>query len=116
MVTKRPMLSKLYNRPTMLMFLCAVFALFGFRATAYAITGISAGVNSVTGERPFRQEINAFAASGAAWDLYILSLRRLQQTNQTDSLSYFQIAGNFFTAHSPLCHTRKPRANVIDVL
>jgi hypothetical protein len=37
-----------------------------------------------------------------AWDLYILSLRQLQQTNQNDSLSYFQIAGKFSTTHSAL--------------
>ncbi len=60
---------------------------------AFAITGISAGVNSTTGERPFRQEINAFAGSGPAWDLFILSLQKMQQTNQNDSLSYFQISG-----------------------
>jgi hypothetical protein len=82
------------GRLKMLTILCTILALFIFRVTGYAVTGISAGVNSITGERPFRQEINVFAASGAAWDLYILSLRRLQQTNQNDSLSYFQIAGN----------------------
>src|SRR5271169_6309743 len=104
----------------MLTILCTLLALFGFRAIAYAITGVSAGVNNVTGERPFRQEINVFAASGAAWDLYILSLRQLQQTNRNDPLSYFQIAGNSPTAHSPsahspLCHSRDSRANAIDV-
>jgi hypothetical protein len=99
----------------MLTILYALFALFGFRAIAYAITGVSAGVNNVTGERPFRQEINVFAASGAAWDLYILSLRQLQQANQSDPLSYFQIAGNSPTAHNPLCHSRGSQANAIDV-
>jgi hypothetical protein len=79
----------------MLAALCSVLALFASQATAYAITGISAGVDNVTGERPFRKEINTFATSGAAWDLYVLSLRRLQQINQTDPLSYFQVAGNF---------------------
>ena len=99
----------------MLTILYALFALFGFRAIAYAITGVSAGVNNVTGERPFRQEINVFAASGAAWDLYILSLRQLQQINQNDSFLYFQIAGNSPTAHNPLCHSRGSQANAIDV-
>jgi hypothetical protein len=98
----------------MLIILCTLLALFGLRAIAYAITGVSAGVNNVTGERPFRQEINVFAVSGAAWDLYILSLRQLQQTDQSDPLSYFQIAGNSFTAHSPLCHSRGSQANAID--
>lgn len=88
----------------MLTILCAVLALFVFRAIAYAITGVSAGVDNVTGERPFRKEINAFATSGAAWDLYILSLHRLQQANQTDPLSYFQIAGNFRTSRLIMPH------------
>jgi hypothetical protein len=98
----------------MLTILCTLLALFRFRAIAYAITGVSAGVNNVTGERPFRQEINAFATSGAAWDLYILSLRQLQQTNQSDPLSYFQIAGNSM-AHSSLCHSGGSLANATDV-
>lgn len=92
------MLSDLHSTPTMLTILCTVFALCGLRATAYAIIGVSAGTDSLTGERPFRKEINSFATSGAAWDLYVLSLRRLQQTKQTDPLSYFQIAGNVFPA------------------
>lgn len=71
----------------------AFLTLFIVGLRAFAITGISAGVNTATGERPFRQEINAFAGSGAAWDLFILSLRQLQHTNQNDSLSYFQISG-----------------------
>ena len=60
---------------------------------AFAITGVSAGVNSTTGERPFRQEINAFTGSGPPWDLFILSLLEMQQTPQNNSLSYFQISG-----------------------
>lgn len=88
----------------MLTILCAILALFAFRTTAYAITGVSAGVDNVTGERPFRKEINAFATSGAAWDLYVLSLRRLQQANQTYPLSYFQIAGNFRSSRLMMAH------------
>jgi len=100
----------------MLMVLCIGIAFVASPAIAYAITGISAGVNSVTGERPFRQEINAFAASGAAWDLYILSLRRLQQTGQNDSLSYFQIAGKSSIAGGPLFLPGRLEANAIHVL
>ena len=73
----------------MLVIISIMLALFGLRATAYAMTGVPAEVNSVTCERPFRQKINAFAASDAAWDLYILSLR-LQQTNRNDSLPTFK--------------------------
>jgi hypothetical protein len=63
------------------------------QTTAFAITGISAGVNNVTGERPFRRDINDLYMSGPAWDLFILSLREFQQTNQDDPLSYYQVAG-----------------------
>ena len=60
---------------------------------AFAVTGISAGVNNATGERPFRHDINELYMSGPAWDLFILSLRKFQQVNQDDPLSYYQVAG-----------------------
>ena len=110
------MLPQLRNRLEMLTILCIIFVLLRFRVTAYAITGVSAGVNSVTGERPFRQEINVFAVSGAAWDLYILALRQFQQANQNDSLSYFQIAGKLSSAHNSLYHTKDSEAHAIDLL
>ena len=106
----------LQDKPKMLTVLCIIFVLLGLRVTAYAITGVSAGVNNVTGERPFRQEINVFAVSGAAWDLYILALRQFQQANQNDSLSYFQIAGTFSAAHKSLYHTRDSGVNSINLL
>ena len=59
---------------------------------SYAITGIAAGVQS-SGQRPFRTEINQFATSGAAFDLYILSLQQMQQTDQSNTISFFQVAG-----------------------
>ncbi|MCJ1477585.1 hypothetical protein MMC13_006258 [Lambiella insularis] len=61
--------------------------------SSYAITGIKAGVNAVTGQRPFRQEFSIFQDSGAQFDLYIQALQRLQNTNQTAMLSYFQVCG-----------------------
>lgn len=60
---------------------------------AIQISGASGGVNLDTGERPFRLEITRFATSGPAYDLYILALLQLQNTNQRDPLSYFQISG-----------------------
>ena len=60
---------------------------------AIEITGASGGVNLATGERPFRQDIDDFAVSGPGYDLFILALIQLQNTNQSDPLSYFQIAG-----------------------
>lgn len=62
-------------------------------AQGFAITGVAAGVNIATGERPFRRDINEFYMSGPAWDLYILALRRFQGARQDDPSSYFQIAG-----------------------
>ncbi|KAL8693817.1 MAG: hypothetical protein Q9218_001417 [Villophora microphyllina] len=60
---------------------------------AIAIRGIQAGVNTYTGERPFRQEFSTFKNSGAAFDLYILSLQKFQQSDQRYQLSYFEVAG-----------------------
>ncbi len=73
-------------------FLNALCALLN-SAEAFAITGISAGVDPVTGERPFRHDINDLYMSGPAWDLFILSLREFQQVDQDDPLSYYQVAG-----------------------
>ena len=63
-------------------------------ANAVAITGPQGGVNKVTGQRPFRQDISTFKDSGPAFDLYILSLQMFQQQNQSALLSYYQVGGN----------------------
>ena len=63
-------------------------------ANAVAITGSQGGVNDVTGQRPSRQDITMFKDSGPAFDLYILSLQRFQQQNQSTLSSYYQVAGN----------------------
>lgn len=75
---------------------CTSFVLWAYLLeviSAIKITGATGGIDLATGQRPSRQEINAFAASGAPYYLFILALRQLQSTNQTDPLSYFQIAG-----------------------
>lgn len=64
---------------------------------AFAITGISAGVNTSTGERPFRHDINELYISGPPWDLFVLALSEFQQVNQDDPLSYYQVAGEKMT-------------------
>jgi len=69
-------------------------------ASAIVITGISAGVNNITGERPFRRDINELYMSGPAWDLFVLSFSAFQQMNQDDPLSYYQISG-MIRDHSP---------------
>lgn len=60
--------------------------------SAYAITGAKGGIQA-SGERPSRLNINTLATLGPAFDLYILSLQRLQQQDQSTQLSYYQIAG-----------------------
>lgn len=80
-------------RPITGCYLVATCFLLLNHASAVAITGIPAGVNNFTGERPFRRDINELYTSGPAWDLFALSLREFQQMNQDDPLSYYQVAG-----------------------
>lgn len=58
-----------------------------------AILGPQGGVNTATGQRPFRQDFSTFKNSGPAFDLYILSLQQFQQQNQSALLSYYQVGG-----------------------
>ena len=67
-------------------------------ASLFAITGISAGVNPSTGARPFRQEFSTFQTSGPAFDLYIQALQNLTSKAQSEKLSYFQVAGMYYTS------------------
>lgn len=60
---------------------------------AIQVSGPPGGVDPNTGARPFRYEISDFQYSGAAFDLYILAMSDFQGVNQSDPLSYFQIAG-----------------------
>ena len=80
--------------------LIAVYSLLGLSifsivTHAYVIRGISAGVNPTTGERPARRDLREFQTSGPAFDLYIQALDRFQKTDQTDLLSWYEIAGRF---------------------
>lgn len=59
----------------------------------FQITGAPAGINTTTGGRAARLEINEIVSSGPAFNLYIQALNELQRTDQADPLSYFQIAG-----------------------
>ena len=71
----------------------SVLALFIPNGRSLQITGVSAGVDTATGARPFRYEINQFAKSGPAFDLYIQALLSFQSVDRSDELSYYQIAG-----------------------
>ena len=70
-----------------------IISLHFYQVDSFAITGVSAGVNQVTGERPLRRDINELYMSGPAWDLFILALHDFQETSQDDPFSYYQIAG-----------------------
>ncbi|KAK5652239.1 hypothetical protein OQA88_10736 [Cercophora sp. LCS_1] len=63
-------------------------------AAAQLVTGIKAGVNEQTGERPARLNINDLhREAGPAWDLFIQALQAVYDTPEDDLLSWFQIAG-----------------------
>ncbi|KAK0628971.1 hypothetical protein B0T17DRAFT_488166 [Bombardia bombarda] len=64
------------------------------QSTPIPVVGIKTGIDTTTGRRPARQNINdLYARGGPQWDLYILALSSLQAVNETDELSYFRIAG-----------------------
>ncbi|KAI9840552.1 MAG: hypothetical protein M1837_001532 [Sclerophora amabilis] len=66
---------------------------FGALTNALAVTGSTTGINAATGQRPFRKEFRTFQSSGAAFDLYILALQKLQDEPQGNQLSYYQLSG-----------------------
>ncbi|KAK4443167.1 tyrosinase [Podospora aff. communis PSN243] len=63
-------------------------------AAAQFVSGVTAGVNPQTGERPARLNINDFHRQGGpAWELFIQALTAMYETPEDDWLSWFQIAG-----------------------
>jgi hypothetical protein len=58
----------------------------------YAINGIQSG-SGPNGSLPLRLEIRELEQDSTMWALYILGLDMLQYTNQTEMLSWYQIAG-----------------------
>ena len=60
---------------------------------SFKITGAVSGIDPVSDSLPTRYEINDFATSGPAFDLYILALQSIQDQDQSELLSYFQVAG-----------------------
>lgn len=74
--------------------LVALFTLLCFVVQGtVVVTGAPGNHNEETRGIRIRREINKFADSGPPFDLFILSLKALQERKQTDKLSYFQIAG-----------------------
>ncbi|KAI9855691.1 MAG: hypothetical protein M1824_005924, partial [Vezdaea acicularis] len=60
---------------------------------AFQVTGISNGVDPTSGARPSRQELSTLQKSGAPFDLYIQALQKFEADDQSDFLSYYEIAG-----------------------
>ncbi|KAG6363807.1 hypothetical protein INS49_008910 [Diaporthe citri] len=59
-----------------------------------SVTGPQGGFDAHTGAPPARININdMWAQGGPSWDLYILALLELQDVDEADDLSYFQIMG-----------------------
>lgn len=52
------------------------------------------------GTVPLRPEIREMQADRYKWDLYILSMSMLQDVDQDDLASWYQIAGTFVTLFS----------------
>lgn len=78
--------------------LCHLATLFTLskQINAYGIPGISGGVNYDTGERPARRDLRDLQSSGAAFDLYIQALAQFQNDDQSDFVSYYEVAGKNF--------------------
>ncbi|KAL0764557.1 hypothetical protein CaCOL14_012858 [Colletotrichum acutatum] len=63
-------------------------------AQEYPVVGVTSGVNLRTGEMPIRRDINViYEEAGPQWDLYVGALTAMQDANETDPISYFQVAG-----------------------
>ena len=62
-------------------------------AVGYAITGVTGGVNSETGQRPARLDMRDLQSAGPAFDLYVQAISQFQSDDQSDLLSYYEVAG-----------------------
>ncbi|KAK3343064.1 hypothetical protein B0H65DRAFT_576876 [Neurospora tetraspora] len=64
------------------------------QTTPIPVVGVKTGVDSNTGQRPIRRNINdLYARGGPQWDLYILALSEMQAMDESEELSYFSLAG-----------------------
>jgi hypothetical protein len=72
----------------------AIAALCGYMIHAFVVTGPTGGGNDRTGSRPFRQDLVKMQRQGGpVWDLYLQALRRFQDLEQSEALSWFQFNG-----------------------
>lgn len=74
-------------------FTTLLLAITSVKGRYVAVTGLTNGVNTTSGARPVRQNINTLANSGPAWNLYVQALSAFQADGQADLLSYYEIAG-----------------------
>lgn len=55
---------------------------------------VTSGVSGATAPR---LEIRTMAKNTALWNLYLLAMQKFQAMSQSDPMSYYQIAGAYFT-------------------
>jgi tyrosinase len=68
-----------------------------FNASGRIITtGPSGGVGA-DGILPVRKEVRELAREERAWSLYLLAMERMMVADQSDPLSWYQIAGMFLS-------------------
>jgi hypothetical protein len=71
-----------------------------FNASSQIVTtGPSGGVGA-DGSLPVRNEVRELAREERAWSLYLLAMERMMMADQSDPLSWYQIAG-MFVSFSP---------------
>ena len=77
---------------------------------AYVITGVGSGRGN-DGSVPFRQEIRTLQQDQDKWNLYLLGMSKMQSVEQTNKLSWYQIAGGSAT----LCQALSGSGTMSDV-
>jgi hypothetical protein len=60
------------------------------------ISPLTVGIDSATGARPYRKNINNLTGMEVA--LYLQALQQMQQADQNEKLSWFQFAGKHVKA------------------
>ena len=61
-------------------------------SSSFPVTGVSTSITP-DGTVPNRIEIRELQKSNVPWNLYLLALRRFQDMDQSDMMSYYQISG-----------------------